>query len=270
MLICPTHSPPHAVSHMPPAGPQHPGAASPQRKIPVLEVDSDLGRTLAPSQSAEARASLTATVADVAPGPWQPFPGEDDGAGVLVLEGVLLREIVVSGARSAEILAAGDLLAPSAPPVDALLPRYCELTALTAVRVAVLDSDFVRRASQWPGVLTGIAERTARRVERLGTQHAIVQVTRVDLRLEGLFWHLAERFGRVTPDGVHLALRLPHRTLARLVGARRPSVTTALGQLSSRGAVRRRSDGTWLLTGDAPTQLDGPAPSIERAAANGV
>jgi hypothetical protein len=36
-----------------------------------------------------------------------------------------------------------------------------------------------------------------------------------------------------------------------MVGARRPSVTTALGQLMARGAIERRSDGAWILR-DAP------------------
>ena len=44
-----------------------------------------------------------------------------------------------------------------------------------------------------------------------------------------------------------VSLRLSHRTLAGMVGARRPSVTTGLGQLMARGAIERRSDGEWLL-----------------------
>jgi hypothetical protein len=37
-----------------------------------------------------------------------------------------------------------------------------------------------------------------------------------------------------------------------MVGARRPSVTTALGQLIARGEVERRPDGGWLLRGEPP------------------
>jgi CRP/FNR family transcriptional regulator, cyclic AMP receptor protein len=54
------------------------------------------------------------------------------------------------------------------------------------------------------------------------------------------------------PDGVLVSLRLSHRTLAGMVGARRPSVTTALGQLMARGDLERRADGEWLLRGAAP------------------
>jgi hypothetical protein len=39
-----------------------------------------------------------------------------------------------------------------------------------------------------------------------------------------------------------------------MVGARRPSVTTALGQLMARGAIERRSDGAWILRGNPPAE----------------
>ena len=57
---------------------------------------------------------------------------------------------------------------------------------------------------------------------------AISQLVRVDRRLLALFWHLAERWGRVTGDGVLVPLTLSHRMLSQLVGARRPTVSTAL------------------------------------------
>jgi hypothetical protein len=67
-----------------------------------------------------------------------------------------------------------------------------------------------------------------------------------------LFWHLAERWGRVTGDGVIVPLALTHRILGQLVGARRPTVSTALSELAERGELVRRPDGSWLLRGDPP------------------
>ena len=49
-----------------------------------------------------------------------------------------------------------------------------------------------------------------------------------------------------------VSLRLSHRTLGGMVGARRPSVTTALGQLIARGEIERRANGEWILLGDPP------------------
>jgi hypothetical protein len=50
-----------------------------------------------------------------------------------------------------------------------------------------------------------------------------------------------------------------------MVGARRPSVTTALGQLIARNEVERRPDGGWLLLGEPPEPRQRPVeghPSI--------
>jgi CRP/FNR family cyclic AMP-dependent transcriptional regulator len=50
-------------------------------------------------------------------------------------------------------------------------------------------------------------------------------------------------------------LPLGHQRLADLVGAQRPTVSTALGELSRAGALSRREDGNWLLLGAPPEQL---------------
>jgi CRP-like cAMP-binding protein len=69
-----------------------------------------------------------------------------------------------------------------------------------------------------------------------------------------LLWQLAGRWGRVTGEGVRLPLPLSHGTLAELVAARRPSVTTALGRLVAEGVVRDERGG-WLLQGERPAEL---------------
>lgn len=53
-----------------------------------------------------------------------------------------------------------------------------------------------------------------------------------------------------------LLLSPTHRTLAKLAGARRPSVTAALGELARRDLVVRAPDG-WVLKGDPPAPLAG-------------
>jgi CRP-like cAMP-binding protein len=79
-----------------------------------------------------------------------------------------------------------------------------------------------------------------------------------------LFWHFAGRWGRVRGDGVLLPLRLTHTVLADLVAARRPTVTTALSDLSKRGLIRAVDDG-WLLLGQAPTEVPALAGAPETA-----
>jgi CRP/FNR family cyclic AMP-dependent transcriptional regulator len=158
-----------------------------------------------------------------------------------------------SCARRPSALGPGDLLrAWDDTDAEILLPRSVEWTAVTNSRLAIVDQALAVRAAQWPEIFASLVERAARRAERLVVMQAIAHLTRVDDRLLALLWCLAERWGRVVPGGVLVSLRLPHRTLAGMVGARRPSVTTALGQLMARGAIERRADGAWLLLGDPP------------------
>jgi hypothetical protein len=50
-------------------------------------------------------------------------------------------------------------------------------------------------------------------------------------------------------------LPLGHQRLADLVGAHRPSVTTAMGELARAGALSRRENGDWVLLGQPPEEL---------------
>lgn len=61
-----------------------------------------------------------------------------------------------------------------------------------------------------------------------------------------LFWHLADRFGQMRGEWVEIPVPLTHGTLSELVGARRPSVTTALSQLQE-NRILLRTDGGWRL-----------------------
>ncbi|MBS1860679.1 MAG: winged helix-turn-helix domain-containing protein [Actinobacteria bacterium] len=67
-----------------------------------------------------------------------------------------------------------------------------------------------------------------------------------------ILWHFADRWGRVRRDGVVVDLQLSHRTLGELVGARRPTVTSALGRLREAGRLAATEDGRWLLLGEPP------------------
>jgi CRP/FNR family transcriptional regulator, cyclic AMP receptor protein len=224
--------------------------------VQLLNVDAELARELDPRRAREAAQRLYARAFDIPRGRWNPSAGPLAGVrpiGLLILEGVLVREATVGDHPSAELLGPGDLLrAWGYADSEELLPRTIEWSALTATRLAIIDHAFAVRAAQWPEVFAALVDRAARRAERLVVLQAIAHLTRVDDRLLALLWCLAERWGRVVPDGVLVSLRLSHRTLAGMVGARRPSVTTALGQLMARGELERRPDGEWLLSGNAP------------------
>ena len=103
----------------------------------------------------------------------------------------------------------------------------------------------------FPPVTVAVLGRIHARAHRLALTQAISQMTGVDRRLEALFWHLADRLDNVTPAGVVVPVALSHRLLGSLVGARRPTVTTALLELAASGGVSPHRGG-WLLTGSPP------------------
>ena len=226
-------------------------------RINILEHDPDLARGIDSARAEAAVRRLTAPVIQLPRGPWSPDDVEQDGAqglfGILVLSGLLVREATVGDHPCAELLGPGDLIRPNEDSdADELLGRSIDWTVLTPARVALLGPGLIAAAAPWPEVITCLVDRAARRADRLVVLQAITHLTRVDDRLLALLWYLAERWGRVAPEGVRIGLRLPHRTLAGMVGARRPSVTTALGQLIARGDLERRPDGAWVLPGSPP------------------
>ena len=229
--------------------------------VQLLEADPDLARGLDPRRVREVSQRLFVRVVEAPRGQWTPGRALHHGSqpiGLLVLDGLLVREATVGDHPCAELLGPGDVLrAWDDRDAEILLPRSVEWTALTHSRLAIIDQALAVRAAQWPEIFATLVERAARRAERLVVMQAIAHLTRVDDRLLALLWCLAERWGRVVPGGVLVSLRLPHRTLAGMVGARRPSVTTALGQLIAREEIERRPDGGWLLLGDPPEPRPG-------------
>jgi CRP/FNR family cyclic AMP-dependent transcriptional regulator len=135
-----------------------------------------------------------------------------------------------------------------------MIPVDISWQAVNSSRFALLDQRFLLNACRWPSVVDALAGRGARRSRWLAFQLGMKQIMRVEGRLLVLLWALSERWGVVTPRGVHLRLKLTHEALGKLVGARRPSVTTAVGALTEAGAIERVGDG-YLLYGDASSAL---------------
>ena len=224
-----------------------------QRVAPLLDLDPDLGQTLDPSRAEQAQRRLLVRVRRIPAGPWDTHVmriADAGHMGLLVLEGVLAREVLAADIVSTELLGPGEVLRPWELAPDAeLLQATVRWSVLSDVRVAVLDRRVAAQLGEFPEVLSLLVERLAKRSNRLAVTQAISQLNKVDRRLLTLFWHLAERWGRMTPEGVAIPLTLSHRMLSQLVGARRPTVSTALGELARDGEVRRLENGTWLLTG---------------------
>jgi hypothetical protein len=229
--------------------------------VHVLDEDPDLAARLTGARLEEARSRLVAAVTRRPAGELV-LPRAHAGAlGLLLLDGVMVREVLMEDTVSAELLGAGDLL--RLPPPDhqtRLLRSNVRWTVLQSARIAVLGRRCAAAVGDYPEVNAALFDRVAERAERLGVTQAICQLNGVDRRVLSLLWHLAERWGRVAGDGIVMPLPLPHRIIASLVGARRPTVSTAIARLSDEGAVQRRADGAWLLRGE-PVGLPTPATS---------
>jgi len=222
--------------------------------VSLLTLDPDLGQLLPADRRRSAERDVLVRVHGLPVGEWPTARlGEADPAhlGLLVIEGMLAREVVVADTVSAELVGTGDLVRPwQLADEHRLLQADVRWMVLTPTRLAVLDARAASTLARYPEITTVFIDRLNERARRLATTQAISQLNRVDRRLMALLWHLAERWGRVVPGGIAVPLALSHRLLAQLVGARRPTVSTALGELRRNGALTRRDDGTWVITGD--------------------
>jgi hypothetical protein len=222
----------------------------------VLDVDPALAELIPPEQRAQARQATAAATVSFAAGSWQPPLSADPargGYGLLVIDGLLLRRAGIEGRHAAELLGPGDLLRPWQHDNggDSTLDVEWTWRVVATARCAVLDPRWTGRAAAYPQLGAELAGRALGRSLRLVTAMAIAQQPRLDERLWMLFWDLADRFGKVHADGVHLELPLTHEVLSHLAGARRPSVSGALTRLAGEGRLRR-SGSEWILAGGPP------------------
>jgi hypothetical protein len=204
-----------------------------------------------PSQLAAVAKTLTVAVMELPTGPWaapaEPRPGH---LGYLLLHGTVLREVCISRDWSAELLGPSDVLRPWLEDASSFVESRWEV--LDRARLAVLDAAAAAQIGRVPALLDELFESALRRSRSLAVHAVIEGVHRIDQRLLLLFWHLAEQRGQRSDGKILIPIRLTHGHLARLVGARRPTVTRALGELERAGRLVRGRAGTWVLSGDPP------------------
>jgi CRP-like cAMP-binding protein len=239
-------------------------SASPFRtsreRVRVVEADGALGDVVPEAALERARHASIADVVRRPAGEWDAGADSDlarGGFGLLVLDGILVRRVGVDGRFGAELLSAGDLLRPWQHDGEAgSLPFEMAWRIVAPARLAALDRRWAESMAPYPAVAAELTGRALDRSRRLATLMAIAQQPRLDQRIWMLFWELADRHGRMHPDGVHLELRLTHEVISHLVAARRPSVSGTLSSLAARGVLRRHG-AEWLLTGPPPDQFAG-------------
>jgi len=212
----------------------------------ILSIDPDLVAAVPPSLRKAAQRACLAGVKRIPRGEWEPCgEGPDRGGfGLLVVSGHLVRRVGRDERFGAELLGPGDLLRPWQTIASAAsLPFEPRWTAITPVELAIAVQ---------------MVDRATMRSRHLAVAIAIVQQPRIEDRLLHLLWSYADRWGTVGPEGVSVEVPLTHGVLAELAAARRPTVSTALGQMAKAG-LAERVDGGWLLRGGPPTGDPRPA-----------
>jgi CRP/FNR family cyclic AMP-dependent transcriptional regulator len=228
--------------------------------VSVLDHDSALCDLVPDERVSQARHAAAAAAMRLEPGSWEAARHSDlgrGGYGLLIIEGLLIRRVGMDGRFGAELLGPCDLLRPwqhDGEGAGRTLPFETAWRVVAPTRVAVLDLRWAARMAPWPQVGAELAGRALERSLRMVASMAIVQQPRLDIRLWLLFWELADRYGRVRKDGVHIDLPLTHEVLSHLAAARRPSVSGALSRLAADGKVRREGRG-WVLAGQPPADL---------------
>jgi CRP/FNR family transcriptional regulator, cyclic AMP receptor protein len=234
----------------------------------VLHHDGELADAVPPQRREQAARESIAAVVRVRRGKWDARPPAQHtrgGHGFLLLEGLLVRRVGIGDRFAAELLGPGDLLRPlEHDGEEATLPFEATWRVLEPLRLAVLDRRWSVRMCSFPEIGVALTGRAMRRSRRLANMFLITSYPHLEDRLLLLLWELADRYGVVRRDGVHVPLPMTHQVLSELAAARRPSVSGALSRLAATGALVRVEDG-WLLNGEPPVGTSTPhvAPAPE-------
>lgn len=227
-------------------------------RVRLLDADRSLGAGLSDEELSVARGYAIADTVELPRGTYQPrrcFDG-DGLLGLLVLDGLLVRRVALGDRRCGELVGPGAVLRPW-DDFGQIAPLAFEVSwrVIQETRLAQLDRRFLATIVHWPALIETFTARATERTQTLTFNVAINCLRHVHLRLLALLWHLADRFGRVRPEGTHVPLQLSHADLAELVGAQRPSVSVALKRLEDEGLVSRAADSTWMLSHEPLAEL---------------
>jgi CRP/FNR family transcriptional regulator, cyclic AMP receptor protein len=171
--------------------------------------------------------------------------GEEDMAGPIGVVSVGRVAVVVEAeagrSRTIALLQEGDALAlpgggwPGVPGARVRAATDSEVLVITASPDDIASSDALVGAWLIRALASGVADREL--------SAAIALEPRLERRLILKLRQIAARWGKVTPEGVRLDLRVTHQELGDMIGGARESITVALGRLQDQGEVivRRRT-----------------------------
>jgi CRP-like cAMP-binding protein len=176
--------------------------------------------------------------------------------GLIVIDGLLVREVNLGHRTATSLYGPGDAF-------DLRADEQCPLKVTAIIRcphaatVAIFDDQVLAAMRRWPRMMARFFALMMRQLDRAGTNTAIAQLERVEDRLLGLFWQIADRWGRRSLDGILVDQPLTHEAIGHLIGARRPTVSLGLRALADEHLLQRRPDGIWVLEPGSVHRLTG-------------
>jgi CRP/FNR family transcriptional regulator len=168
--------------------------------------------------------------------------GPDEAAGLVyvVRRGCVRLTKALADGRSIDLA----LLGPHAifaqeDRTDGLASGIAAEAFVDATVTVVEGDDLAAMVGQSPALAAALVAGMTRRLT--GAQMLVERILARDVtvRLAALLLTLSDLFGRPLPDGTReIALAVPHRLLADMIGANRVTVTRRLGALRSAGLTR--------------------------------
>jgi CRP-like cAMP-binding protein len=151
--------------------------------------------------------------------------------------------------RTVTLVEEGDILLRSHASGPA--PKF-SVRALGPSKLVLVSTSRFERWIAHPVFVQALVRQLAAQIADRELAAATALEPRVEHRLLMKISQLAERFGRATPQGLRLDLRLTHQQLADMVGAVRESVTIAMGRLAASGDLVIDNRTIWIPYRDDP------------------
>ncbi|QDC23561.1 Crp/Fnr family transcriptional regulator [Georgenia yuyongxinii] len=127
-------------------------------------------------------------------------------------------------------------------------PRSTTATAVAPTRLLELEhQDLMEFLEGRPSLAKHMLKALAQRLRRTNESLADLVFSDVPGRVAKALLDLADRFGEITDDGVHVPHDLTQEELAQLVGASRETVNKSLAEFVSRGWIRLEGRAVLLL-----------------------
>ena len=236
----------------------------------LLDVEPELGDALAPGEFETARRLVVLPTVDLDVDSWDVRDLDQvDGVrgevlGYAVLSGVIAMDVWLARRTCTRLIAAGEFVLLDGVEEDSI-PISWGWSVIVPARLAVFDDRLLAIGQRWPRVLAAVLQRAAQQTRNALLQQAISQLPRVEDRLLALFWSIADRQGVVRPDGVWVELPATHDTIARMIGARRPTVSLGLASLAERGLLTSEGSG-WVIHRSSLQQFPQPSDEVPTAA----